>query len=111
VTPSCEVLLVTVSRREERRCQLVNNIRLLLAGVGIDYRSGFKACNGDEEDDRGEMWMLEGLSDRWFARGMRAACGLQLKDDPKAEGCGHQGKDEVWRGVGENGDDEDYDDL
>jgi hypothetical protein len=94
------------SGQEERRCELVNNVRLLLTAVGIDYEV---ACNDAEKDDRGRMWMLEGLSDRWFARGIRRACGFQLRDDPEAEAHGRQEKDEMWRGEDEDEDDEDYD--
>ena len=91
-------------RQEERRRELVNNVRILLAAVGIDYEV---ACNDVEGDDSGRMWMLEGLSDRWFARGIRRACGFQLKEDPESEARGRQEKAEMWRGDDEDEDDED----
>jgi len=94
--------------QEKRRRELVNDVRLLLAAVGIDYEV---ACNDVEGDDSGRVWMLEGLSDRWFARGLRRACGFQLKGDPEAEARGRQEKEEMWQDDDENEDedDEDYD--
>lgn len=96
------------SKEEKRRRELVNSVRILLAAVGIDYEV---ACKDNEGDDSGRVWMLEGLSDRWFARGIRRACGFQLKDDPDAEARGRQEKAEMWRGDDDEDDedDEDYD--
>lgn len=96
------------SKEEKRRRELVNSVRVLLAAVGIDYEV---ACKDGERDNSGRVWMLEGLSDRWFARGIRRACGFQLKDDPEAESRGRQEKAEMWRGDDddEDEDDEDYD--
>lgn len=95
------------SQEEKRRRDLVNSVRILLAAVGIDYKV---ACKDDEGDDSGRMWMLEGLSDRWFARGVRRACGFQLKDDPEAEARGRQEKAEMWRGDDDDEDEADEDD-
>lgn len=94
--------------KEKHRRDLVNSVRILLAAVGIDYKI---ACKDNEGDDSGRVWMLEGLSDRWFARGVRKACGFQLKDDPEAEARGRQEKAEMWQhdDDDEDEDDEDYD--
>jgi len=92
------------SRQEKRRREIVNNVRLLVAAVGIGHKV---ACNDVERDDSGRMWMLEGLSDRWFARGIRRACGFQLKGDPEAEAHGQQEKAEMWRSDDEDDEDED----
>ncbi|KAG2029382.1 hypothetical protein BDR03DRAFT_1045660 [Suillus americanus] len=61
---------------------LVRGIRLLLAAVGISYDV---ACTDDESDDRPYELMLEGLSDKWVARGIRNACGLRLARDAEEE--------------------------
>lgn len=76
------------------RKKLVATVRLLLAAVGIDYQV---ACTDDEWDDRPRDFMLEGLVDKWVARGIRAACGFQLCCDVEAarrEGQG-QRRDQV----------------
>ena len=66
----------------DRRRKIVDAVRVLLAAVGIGYDI---AINDDEEDDPCDVYMLEGLSDRWFARGVRKACGFQLKNDLENE--------------------------
>ncbi|KAH7930122.1 hypothetical protein BV22DRAFT_1055824 [Leucogyrophana mollusca] len=87
----------------ERRRKLVRAVQLLLASVGVGYEI---ACD-DEETDEGYpygfggggpkkiRWTLEGLSDRWFARGVRKACGFQLKKDPEGEIKGKQERMEM----------------
>jgi len=88
------------SAKVERRRKLVISVRLLLASVGIDYEIG---CEDAEEDKtpggefgairRGPIklrWQLEGLQDKWVARGVRKACGFQLNRDPEAAEKGKQ---------------------
>lgn len=84
----------------ERRRKLVTAVRLLLAAVGIDYEV---ACEDAEEDEnpgdeygirdgpRKLRWQLEGLQDKWVARGIRKASGFQLTRDP---GEAEKGKQE-----------------
>lgn len=64
-----------------RRSRLVNSVRVLMAAAGI----GYSIAIDDGERDKTEVFMLEGLSDRWFARGVRKACGFQLTEDPENE--------------------------
>ncbi|KAH7911547.1 hypothetical protein BJ138DRAFT_1125931 [Hygrophoropsis aurantiaca] len=77
-----------------RRRKLVGTIQLLFATLGVGYDI---ACDDKEEDEdypyrgRGLRYLLEGLSDRWVARGVRKACGFQLQKDPEAE---RKGKEE-----------------
>lgn len=63
------------------RKQLVATIRLLFAAVGIDY---WVACTDGDTDARSAEFLLEGLSDKWVARGIRAACRFQLSGDAEA---------------------------
>ncbi|KAG1866002.1 hypothetical protein F4604DRAFT_1585908 [Suillus subluteus] len=71
---------------------LVRGIRLLLAAVGISYDV---ACTDDESDDRPYELMLEGLSDKWVARGIRNACGLRLARDAEEERKGAMERQEA----------------
>ena len=75
----------------KRKEKLVIAARLLMAVVGIDYEI---ACEDDESDVHpGEgysttgpiklRWQLEGLQDRWVARGVRKAAGIELTRDPE----------------------------
>ena len=88
------------SAKVERRSKLVTAVRLLLASVGIDYEIG---CEDTEDDEtpggefgvrrRGPIklrWQLEGLQDKWVARGVRKACGFQLTRDPEEAEKGKQ---------------------
>jgi hypothetical protein len=77
------------------RRKLVLSVRFLFAAVGIDYRV---ACTDDEEDERPDDYMLEGISDKWVARGIRKACGFQLKNDPEEEKRGQEEREEEARG-------------
>lgn len=61
-----------------RRKTMVDTVRVLLAAVGIGYDI---AVDDEEEDQPSCEFTLEGLNDRWFAKGVRAACGLQLEND------------------------------
>ena len=63
------------------RRKLVVTVRLLFAVVGISYKV---ACKDGERDEGSYRFGLEGLSDRWVAQGIRAACGFQLSGDPEA---------------------------
>ncbi|KAF9534858.1 hypothetical protein CPB83DRAFT_924174 [Crepidotus variabilis] len=71
------------------RRKLVNTVRILLAAVGLKYDI---ACSeGDDGFDSGpRKWMLEGLTDEWFARETRKACGVQLLGDPVNEEKGRK---------------------
>ncbi|OJA12576.1 hypothetical protein AZE42_04941 [Rhizopogon vesiculosus] len=69
--------------------------RLLLAAAGISYGV---ACTNDEMDERSRDYMLEGLSDKWVARGMRNACGFQLKRDAEEAREGAQERKEEGEG-------------
>ncbi|KAF9239414.1 hypothetical protein BU15DRAFT_46651 [Melanogaster broomeanus] len=90
------------------RRKLVSTVRLLFATVGIDYRV---ACTDEEEDERPDDYMLEGLSDKWVARGIREACGFQLKRDPAEEKRGkEERKQEALDGNRDDDDDEDDED-
>ncbi|KAF7975065.1 hypothetical protein HWV62_10573 [Athelia sp. TMB] len=75
----------------KRKEKLVFAARLLMAVVGIDYEI---ACEDDEGDvnpgegysTRGPIklrWQLEGLQDKWVARGVRKAAGIELTRDPE----------------------------
>jgi hypothetical protein len=66
----------------DRRSKMVDTVRVLMAAVGLGYSI---AIEDDEEDDPDGVFMLEGLSDRWFARGVRKACGFQLGKDAEDE--------------------------
>ncbi|KAF8438497.1 hypothetical protein L210DRAFT_2268271 [Boletus edulis BED1] len=63
------------------RRKLVATVRLLFAALGANYEV---ARTEDERDERPRGFMLEGLSDNWVARGIRAACGFQLSSDAEA---------------------------
>ncbi|KIJ61259.1 hypothetical protein HYDPIDRAFT_50749, partial [Hydnomerulius pinastri MD-312] len=91
----------------EYREKLVLGVRLLLAALGVDYRI---ACTDEEEDERPDDYMLEGLSDRWIARGVRKACGFQLKKDPDAEKHGKEEREEEAKGDEDEDEDEFYGD-
>ena len=73
------------------RRKLVATCRLLLAALGINYEV---ACTDEEQDDRPRDFMLEGLGDKWVARGIRAACGFQLSGDPEAARRGQEERKE-----------------
>lgn len=94
----------------ERRKNMVDTIRVLLAAVGIEYDI---AVDEDDRDSSGGAFMLEGLNDRWFARGVRRACGFQLTRDPENEKRGKAEQEaEARRDVGQddNGDEFDSED-
>ncbi|KAN0080110.1 hypothetical protein V8E55_009676 [Tylopilus felleus] len=74
------------------RRKLVATCRLLLAALGINYEV---ACTDEEQDDRPGDFMLEGLGDKWVARGIRAACGFQLSGDPEAAKRGQEEREEA----------------
>ena len=78
-------------------------VRLLFAAVVISYKV---ACKDGERDEGSYRFGLEGLSDRWMARGIRTACGLQLSGDPEAV---KRGKEEHLK-EGTRKVDDDYDD-
>ncbi|KAF8130215.1 hypothetical protein EV363DRAFT_1490437 [Boletus edulis] len=63
------------------RRKLVTTVRLLFAALGANYEV---ARTEGERDERPRGFMLEGLSDNWVARGIRAACGFQLSSDAEA---------------------------
>ncbi|KAF9534861.1 hypothetical protein CPB83DRAFT_901803 [Crepidotus variabilis] len=88
----------------DRRRDLVDTVRILLGAVGIKYSI---ACEEGESDDSGRMWTLEGLSDRWFARETRKACGFQLKDDPEKAQKGREERAEQLRPRRSRRDDDD----
>ncbi|OJA20956.1 hypothetical protein AZE42_03506 [Rhizopogon vesiculosus] len=87
------------------RRSLVRGMRLLLAAAGISYGI---ACTNDEMDRRPHDYMLEGLGDKWVARGIRNACGFQLKRDAEEARKGAQEREE--QGGGHMCSDEDEDD-
>ena len=70
----------------------VATCRLLLAALGINYEV---ACTDEVQDDRPGDFMLEGLGDKWVARGIRAACGFQLSGDPEAAKRGQEEREEA----------------
>ncbi|KAG1839339.1 hypothetical protein DFJ58DRAFT_812761 [Suillus subalutaceus] len=72
---------------------LVRGIRLLLAAVGISYDL-----------------MLEGLSDKWVARGIRNACGLRLARDAGEERKGAIERQEA-KGYDDDSEDDDEGDY
>ena len=82
----------------DRKRKMVNTVRVLMAAVGIGYAI---AIDDNEQDDAGDVFMLEGLSDRWFARGVRKACGFQLTKDPEN---GKKGLAEQEEEMNRNGD-------
>lgn len=88
----------------DRRSKMVDTICVLLAAVGIGYDI---AISDDEEDDPCDVYMLEGLSDRWFARGVRKACGFQLKSDPENEKKRLAEREKAMNRVEEDGAEED----
>jgi len=90
----------------DRRSKMVNTVRVLLAAVGIGYAI---AITDDGQDDAEDIFILEGLSDRWFARGVRKACGFQLKRDPENEKRGIVEREEMNRisSAGKDNSDED----
>lgn len=77
------------------RRKLVTTVRLLLAALGIDYGV---ACTDEETDERPYEYTLEGLSDLWVARGIRAAYGFQLSRDAEAERRGQEERREYALG-------------
>jgi hypothetical protein len=79
----------------DRRSKMVNTVRVLMAAVGIGYTI---AIDDDEWDDMSRVFMLEGLGDRWFARGVRKACGFQLTEDPENEKKGLLEQEEELKG-------------
>ncbi|OJA20958.1 hypothetical protein AZE42_03504 [Rhizopogon vesiculosus] len=79
------------------RRSLVRGMRLLLAAVGISYEI---ACTDDERDKRPYAIVLEGLSDKWVARGIRSACGLRLERDAEEAREGAQEREEQAEGDG-----------
>lgn len=87
-----------------RRKKMVNTVHVLMAAAGIRY---IIAIKDDEQDDAGRVWMLEGLYDRWFARGVRKACGFQLTEDPENEKIGLQEREKEMRGNNYYDDDDD----
>ena len=48
------------------------------------------ACKNGERDEGSYRFGLEGSSDRWVARGIRAACAFQLSGDPEAAKRGEE---------------------
>lgn len=84
------------------RRKLVVTVRLLLAAVGIDYEV---ACTDEETDERPGDYMLEGLWDKWVARGIREACGFQLSGDAEAAKRGNEERKE--QAMGEDDEEED----
>ena len=91
----------------ERRKNMVDTIRVLLAVVGIEYDI---AVDEDDRDSSGGAFMLEGLNDRWFARGVRRACGFQLTRDPENEKRGKAEQEaEARRDVGQDDDGDKFD--
>jgi hypothetical protein len=93
----------------DRRRKMVNTVRVLLAAVGIGYAI---AIDDDEQDDAENIFILEGLSDKWFARGVRKACGFQLTKDPENEKKGLVEREEEMNRIGyvdeDNSDEDDY---
>ncbi|OAX34356.1 hypothetical protein K503DRAFT_774637 [Rhizopogon vinicolor AM-OR11-026] len=89
------------------RRSLVRGMRLLLAAAGISYEV---ACTNDEMDRRPRDYMLEGLSDKWVARGIRNACGFQLKRDAEEARKGAQKREEQGGGHMYSEDEDDEDD-
>ncbi|KAG8215205.1 hypothetical protein J3R82DRAFT_8744 [Butyriboletus roseoflavus] len=79
----------------EYRKKLVATVRLLFAAVGIRYGV---ACTDEETDERPEDYMLEGLGDKWVARGVREACGFQLSKDAEAASRGQEERREAAAG-------------
>ena len=61
--------------------KLVATVRFLLAAVGINYEI---ACTDEETDEGPRDYTLQGLPDKWVARGIRYACGFQLSGDKEA---------------------------
>jgi len=95
------------------RRSLVRGMRLLLAAAGISYGI---ACTNDEMDERPHDYMLEGLSDKWVAQGIRNACGFQLKRDAEEAREGAQERKEegggrMYSDYSDEHDDEDEDDF
>jgi hypothetical protein len=90
----------------DRRIKMVDTVRILMAAAGIGYTF---AIDDDERDNAG-VYMLEGLGDRWFARGVRKACGFQLTEDPEdAKRALAAQEEEMTRNDDEDEeDDEDY---
>lgn len=87
----------------ERRSKMVNTVRVLMAAACIGY---VIAIEDDERDEAGQSFMLEGLSDRWFARGVRKACGFQLANDPENEKERLKEREEEMKG---DDDDDEFD--
>lgn len=91
----------------DRRSKMVNTVRVLMVAVGIGYTI---AIDNDGQDGADNIFMLEGLSDKWFARGVRKACGFQLTKDPENEKKGLAEREEEMNRndyVGEDNSDED----
>jgi hypothetical protein len=87
----------------ERRRKLITAVRVLFASVGIDYEIGCEDAEkdrnpGDDYVRSGSVklrWQLEGLQDKWVARGVRKACGFQLVRDPEEAEKGKQERIEM----------------
>lgn len=90
-------------REMNRRIEMINTVYVLMAAAGIGYDI---AVDDDEQDVEGSVFMLEGLGDRWFARGVRKACGFQLIADPENEKKGRAAQEEELK---LNDDDDEYD--
>jgi hypothetical protein len=82
---------------------LIRGIRLLLAAAGISYEI---ACTDNEMDIEPRDFMLEGLIDRWVARGIRNGCGLRLDRDAEEARKGARVQQEQARSNGDSEDDE-----
>jgi hypothetical protein len=108
---------------QDRRVGLVRAVRVLLAAVGIDYdiavqdgeedecpsrRPGSKRCDFDFEP---MTWMIEGGTDRWFARETRQACGFQLTCDPEQQREGEEEQEEERNMLLNPEDEDDSDDF
>ncbi|KAH0833948.1 hypothetical protein J3R83DRAFT_11144 [Lanmaoa asiatica] len=89
----------------EYRRKLVATVRLLFAAVRLRYEV---ACADGERDEGPREYMLEGLVDKWVARGIREACGSQLSGD--AEAAERGSKERELEADSEGGDDDDDDD-
>ena len=79
----------------EYRRKLIATARLLFAAVGISYAV---ACTDEETDERPDDYTLEGLGDKWVARGIREACGFQLSKDAEAKSRGQKNVKNIRRG-------------
>lgn len=89
-----------------RRRGLVRTVRALIGAVGIEYRIACTDAEVDKPSSGLIDWTLEGLSNRWFARGARKACGFQLARDPEEERQCHEERQEQAQGYD---DDDEFD--